>query len=98
MVLCSKHEPTDITLLENGKLRLNSTCKAYGSRIVIQVHATCVHNSTSKDIYHLCLESTSVVEVETKPLVLSSMNYDAHLSFLSYLGMITSLTLIRLCY
>jgi hypothetical protein len=49
-VLCSKHEPTDIILLKTGKLRLNSMCKAYGSRIVIQAQATSVNNSTIKDI------------------------------------------------
>jgi len=49
-VLCSKHEPTDVTILGTGKLQLNSMCKAYGNRIFIQSHSTLVSNRTSKDV------------------------------------------------
>jgi hypothetical protein len=48
-VLFSKHEPTDVKLIGTGKLHLNSMCKAYGNRILIQSHATFVSNRTSKD-------------------------------------------------
>jgi len=49
-VLCSKHEPMDVKLSGTGKLQLNPLCKAYGSRILIQSHATIVTNRTNKDI------------------------------------------------
>jgi len=49
-VLCSKHEPTDVKLLETGKLQLNSMCKAYGNRIFIQSHSMLLSNCTSKDV------------------------------------------------
>ena len=49
-VLCSKHEPMDVKLSGTGKLQLNPMCKVYGSRILIQSHATIVSNRTSKDI------------------------------------------------
>jgi hypothetical protein len=49
-VLCLKHEPTDIKLIGTGKVHINSMCKAYGNRILIQSHATFVSNRTSKDI------------------------------------------------
>ena len=49
-VLCSRHKPMDIKLLWTGKLQLNLLCKAYGSRILIQSHATIISNRTSKDI------------------------------------------------
>jgi hypothetical protein len=50
MVLCSKHELTDIKILGSGKLQLNSMCKAYGIRILIQAHSILVSNHTSKDV------------------------------------------------
>jgi hypothetical protein len=49
-VLCSKHEPINVKLSGTGKLQLNSLRKAYGSRILIQSHATIVTNRTNKDI------------------------------------------------
>ena len=49
-VLCSKHEPMDVKLLGTGKLQLNPMCKAYGSMLLIQYHASIVSNRTSKDI------------------------------------------------
>jgi hypothetical protein len=52
-VLCSKQEPRDIKLLETGKLQLNSMCKAYESRILIQSHSTLVSKRTSKDVIPL---------------------------------------------
>jgi hypothetical protein len=50
-VLCLKLEPTDIKLLGTGKL--NSMCKAYGSRILIQAHSILVTNRTNKDVIPL---------------------------------------------
>jgi hypothetical protein len=49
-VLCSKHEPTDVKLIGTGKLHLNSMCKAYGNRILIQLHAMFISNRTSKEV------------------------------------------------
>jgi hypothetical protein len=49
-VLCSRHKPTDVTLLGTGKLQLNPLCKAYGSRILIRSHSTFVTNRTNKDV------------------------------------------------
>jgi len=56
-VLCSKHEPSDVTLIGKGKLKLNNLCKGYGSRILIQAHLTISTNNTDKDIIpHLPLD------------------------------------------
>ena len=49
-VLCVKHEPMDVTLSGRGRLQLKPMCKAYGSRMFIQSHATIVSNHTNKDI------------------------------------------------
>ena len=49
-VLCSGHEPTDFKLLGNGKLQLNSMCKACGKRNFIQSHSTLVSKRTRKDV------------------------------------------------
>jgi hypothetical protein len=35
-VLCSKLEPTDIEITDTGKLKLNSMCKGYGAKVLIQ--------------------------------------------------------------
>ena len=56
-VLCSKHEPSDVTLIGTGKLKLSNLCKGYGSRILIQTQLTISTNNTDKDIIpHLPLE------------------------------------------
>jgi len=73
-------------------------CKAYGSGIIVQVHATWVNNSTSKDIFpplSLEYDRCGSGDQTFRP---KFNEFDAHLSFLSYLGMVTSLTLICLCY
>ena len=63
-VLCSKHEPMDVKLLGTGKLQLNHMCKAYGSRILIQSHATIVSNRTSKYIIPpMSLEYVKILRV-----------------------------------
>jgi hypothetical protein len=49
-VLCSRHEPSDVTLIDTGKLKLNNMCKWYGTRILIQAHLTISTNNTDKDI------------------------------------------------
>ena len=49
-VLCTKHEPMFVKLSGSGKLKLYPMCKAYGSRIFIQSHATIVSIRASKDI------------------------------------------------
>jgi len=56
-VLCSKHEPSDVTLIGTGKLKLSNLCKGYGFRILIQTQLTISTNNTDKDIIpHLTLE------------------------------------------
>jgi hypothetical protein len=49
-ILCSKQEPTDIEIEGTGKFKLQSNCKAYGARDLIQAHAVISYNSTEKDI------------------------------------------------
>ena len=36
-VLCSKHEPSDVTSISIGKFKLNIMCKVYAPKIIIQV-------------------------------------------------------------
>jgi len=55
-VLCSKHKPSDVTLIGRGKLKLNNLCKGYGSRILIQAHLTISTNNTKDIIPHLPLD------------------------------------------
>ena len=49
-VLCVKHEPMDVTLSGTGRLQLKPMCKAYGSRMFIQSHATIASNHTDMDM------------------------------------------------
>jgi hypothetical protein len=57
-VLCSRHEPSDVTLTGTGKLKLNNLCKGYGSKILTQAPLTITANNTDKDVIpHLTLES-----------------------------------------
>ena len=51
-VLCAKHEPIDVTLSGTDRLQLQPLCKAYGSGMFIQSHATIVSNHTNKDVIH----------------------------------------------
>jgi hypothetical protein len=55
-VLCPKQEPSDIEITGTGKLILHSTCKAYGSRVLIQAQTIKTSNNTEKDISSLSLE------------------------------------------
>jgi len=48
-VLCPKQEPSDIEITGTGKLILDSTCKAYGSRVLIQAQTIKTSNNTEKD-------------------------------------------------
>lgn len=94
-MLCSKHEPTDITLLETGKLKvLRVKLTEAGLSFMLTQHG--LITAPVRIYFHLCLYSTTVVKVETKTL--SLMNDDDHLSFLSYLGMVTSLPFMCLCH
>jgi hypothetical protein len=45
-----RHWPTDVKLSGSGRLQLSAMCKAYGTRILIQAHATLSNNRTSKDV------------------------------------------------
>jgi hypothetical protein len=128
-----------VKLSGTRKLQLNSTCKAYGSRILIQAHSEVVSNSTNKDVipplsleYDCCEHVDQTIKLNelhlSLPLksVTNSLDYlriashkvedvenliqeqewkmkhstvNNHLSFLSYVGMVTSsLTLICLFY
>ena len=129
-ILCSKHEPSDVTLIGTGKLRLNNMCKGYGSRILIQTELTISTNNSDKDIIphlplefeccevqgknfslnniHLNLPLNNVVHhlddlkvanhkveeverlIEEQEWKLKHSNMDYHLSFLSYVGMVTT--------
>ena len=129
-VLCSKHEPSDVTLVGTGKLKLNNLCKGYGSRILIQTQITISTNNTDVDIIprlplnfdccevqgrnfslnniHLNLPLTNVIHhlddlkvanhkveeveklIEEQNWKLRHSNMDYHLSFLSYVGMVTT--------
>ena len=138
-VLCPKQEPSDIEITGTGKLILNSTCKAYGSRVLIQAQTIKTSNNTEKDIIpSLCLEfdcctsegktaklDNIQLELPMKSIVnrledlrlashkveevdrliseqewkIKQSKFDYHLSFLSYIGMVTtSLVLMVLCY
>ena len=49
-VLCPKQDPSDIEFTGTGKLILHSTCKAYGSKILLQAQTIKTSNNTEKDI------------------------------------------------
>ena len=129
-ILCSKHEPSYVTLIGTGKLKLNNLCKGYGSRILIQAQLTISTSNTDKDIIphlplnfdccviqgrnfslnnlHLNLSLTSVIHrlddlkvanhkveevekfIEEQDWKLRHSNIECHLSFLSYVGMVTT--------
>jgi hypothetical protein len=56
-VLCSRHEPSDVTLIGTGKMKISNICKGYGSRFLIQAQLTISTNNSDKDIIpHLILE------------------------------------------
>jgi len=67
-VLCSKHKPSDVTLIGTGKLKLNNLCKVYGSRILIQGQLTISTNNDNDIIPHLPLEF-ECCEIQGKNLV-----------------------------
>ena len=137
-ILCSKHEPSDVTLIGTGKLKLNNLCKGYGSRILIQAQLTISTNNTDKDIiphfplvFDFCevqgrnfslnnlrlnLPLTNVIRhlddlmvanhkmeeveklIEEQDWKLKHSNMDYHLSFLSYVGMITTTLTFSFCF
>ena len=49
-ILCLKQEPSDIEIEGTGKLKLHSSCKAYGARVLIQAQTVVSFNNTEKDI------------------------------------------------
>ena len=129
-VLCSRYEPSEVTLIGTGKLKLNNMCRGYGTRILIQTQLTISTNNTDKDIIpqlplefdccevqgknfslnsiHLNLPLNNVIHhlddlkvanhkveeverlIEEQDWKLRHSNMDYHLSFLSYVGMITT--------
>ena len=137
-VLCSKHEPSDVTLIGRGKLKLNNLCKCYGSRILIPAQLTISTNNTDKGIIlHLPLEFdcceiqgrnfnlnnirldlplTNVIRhlddlkvanhkveevenlIEEQDWKLKHSNMDYNLSFLSYVGMVTTTLIFSFCF
>jgi hypothetical protein len=75
-VLCSRHEPSDVTLTGTGKLKLNNTCKGYGSKILIEAQLTISMNNSDKDIIpHLPLEF-DCCEAEGKNFNLNNIHLD----------------------
>jgi hypothetical protein len=71
-VLCSKHEPSYVTLIGTGKLKLNNMCKGYGSRLLIQAQLTMSTNYTDTDIIpHLPLKF-DCCEVQGKNSILNN--------------------------
>ncbi|PNF29812.1 hypothetical protein B7P43_G10072 [Cryptotermes secundus] len=66
-VLCSGQEPSDVQIHGTGKLKLHGLCKGYGSKVLIQAHATFASNNTDKDIippltleYDCCLPEEKI--------------------------------------
>jgi hypothetical protein len=49
-ILCLKQEPSDIEIEGTGKLKLHSSCKAYGARVLIQAQTVVSFNNSEKDI------------------------------------------------
>ena len=79
-VLCSKHEPSDVTLIGTGKLKLNNLCKGYGSRILIQAQLTISTNNTDKDIIpHLPLDF-DCCEVQERNFSLNNISLNLRLT------------------
>ena len=137
-ILCSKHEPSNVTLTGTGRLKLNNLCKGYGSRILIQAQLTVSTNNTDKDIIphlplnfdccevqgrnfslnniHLNLPLTNAIHrlddlkvanhkveeveklIEEQDWKLRHSNMDYHLSFLSYVGMVTTALTFSFCF
>jgi hypothetical protein len=138
-ILCSKQEPTDIEIFGTGKLKLNSMCKGYGAKVLIQAQMIISTNNTDKDIIpslslefdccktqgknvklddiHLDLPLKNIVnhlddlrvashKVEEVEKLISDQEWkikhsdvDYHLSFLYYVGMITtSIVMVIFCY
>ena len=129
-VLCSKHEPSDVTLISKEKLKLNNLCKGNVTRILIQAQLTISTNNIDKDIIPRLSLEFDCCEIQGKNFILNNIhlnlplnkaihhlddsklathkveeverlteeqdwkpkhsNTDYHLSFLSYVGMVTS--------
>jgi hypothetical protein len=129
-ILCPKQEPTDIEIEGTGRLGLDSNCKAYGARVLIQAQAVVSSNNSEKDVIpplsldydccdfvgkdvklediHLKLPLKNVVNylddlrltthkvdevnrliLEQEWIIKRSTSY-SHLSFLAYIGIITT--------
>jgi len=79
-ILCSKHEPSDVTLTGTGKLKLNKLYKRYGSRILIQAQLTVSTNNTDRDIIpHLPL-NFDCCEVQRRNFILNSIHLNLPLT------------------
>jgi hypothetical protein len=137
--LCPGQEPLNLEIVGTGKLKLNASCKAYGTKVLIQAQMTTETNSTESDIIpylslevdccqseskilrlddiHLDLPLNNVINhlddlrwashkvndveriVAEQEWKMRRSNIDYHLSFLSYVGMITTgLTLCIFAY
>jgi hypothetical protein len=79
-VLCSKHEPSDVTLIGTGKLKLNNLCKGYGSRIHIQAQLTICTNNTDKDIIPRLPLEFDCCEVQGKNISWHSIHLNLQLT------------------
>jgi len=79
-ILCSKHEPSDVTLTGTRKLKLNNLRKGYGSRILIQAQSTVSTNNTDRDIIpHLPLKF-DCCEVQGRNFSLNSIHLNLPLT------------------
>jgi hypothetical protein len=77
-VLCSRHGPSDVTLIRTWKLKLNNMCKgySYGSKILTEAQLTLSTINTIKDIIpHLRLEF-DCCEAAGKNFNLNSIHFD----------------------
>jgi len=79
-VSCYKHEPSDVTLIGTGKLKLNNPCKGYGSRNLIQAPLTISTNNTDKDIIPHLPSEFDCCEVQGKNFSLNNIHLNLPLN------------------
>jgi hypothetical protein len=70
-LFCPKQEPSDNEIEGTVKLILNSACKAYSSRVLIQAQTIKTSNNTEKDIipslsleYDCCVSEGKVAKLD----------------------------------
>jgi hypothetical protein len=80
-VLCPKQDPSDIEFTGTGKLTLQSACKAYGSRVLLQALTIKTSSNTERDIipplsleFDCCLPEGKTVKLDNIQLELPMKN------------------------